>query len=179
MSDGLWNVGASLVPSHQALESIRRAGFIRHRILQFNLSSAGTRLVGDASSFGSVPPMAIISHQQEGGPHFVFSNETTDGTKTLGFEWTLFNDGVPVPAVPEETGFTVTIWELIGNAQLGSTIMRPIWASFQPRLGVFYNELYHSFDVNATAIRFQITDFLEDSGGPGEESSVAIAFAEL
>lgn len=178
MPDGLWNVGANDIAStQQGMESIRRAGFVRHRLLQVNLSNAGTLFTGDASSWASQDPNTLVNLNQEGGPHFDFSPETPDGSHTFGFEWTLFNNGIQTPAVPDATGFIVTIWELIGNAQSGSTISSPIWASFLPRTNVNYRELYHSFDVNATAIRFQITNV---SGvGPGLESSIGIAFAEL
>lgn len=97
-----------------------------------------------------------------GGPHFIMSPETPDNKKTLGLEWCLLSgivsDGLDANriATPLVGGFTVTLWCMIANTQSPDGKVKPIWASLLPETGVGFNQLYHSFDINVAAIRFQI-----------------------
>jgi hypothetical protein len=173
--DGLWNAASSQEPT-------RQAGLVRHRILTFNLDPGGALNDFDASSYGSVDPNSITptssSRGLEGGPHFVLSPQSPDGRPTLGFEWALTNLGLSgFAATPGEDGFTVTIWVMLGVSMSPDGTDRPDWAAFEPITGVDYRQMYHSFDTNASVIRFQISNYAE----PVEpnENSVGIAFAEL
>ena len=57
---------------------------------------------------------------------------------------------------------------------------RPFWASFASRTGVLVNELYHTFDVNATMLRCQVSNVLPAQAGPPQSGgSIMVAFAEL
>lgn len=176
MSDGLWNARGSGANA-SGVESIRQASLSRHKLLTVCLSTVGTKGPLDSSSYASVNPNTILSNtNNEGGPHFILSPETPCGTKTVGFEWTLFASGlfsVETAATPGVGGFTVTIWELIANTQIGDISFMPIWASFEPKTTVGLQELYHSFDVNASAIRFQVENAVD------LESSLTIALCEL
>ncbi len=174
-----------LYPSSGNQEIERSAGFMRHRILRINTSSAGLKNPGDASSYGNVAMSPAFSTNQALGPHFVMAAETPDGSKTYGFEFFLFGDAAggwfntgETPATPP---FTVVVWELIGNATANpgafAAAAFPLWASFNSITGVALQTLYHSFDVNATALRFQITS---DTGAEAAlNRSIAIGFCEL
>lgn len=175
--DGLWS-------GTNASEPVQQADFIRHRLLCVNVSNIGFQNPIDASSYASVDPnlMATALNWQppQGGPHFIMSPETPDSSKTYGFEFALI---APVPVtldniLPLAGGLTITWWELLGNTQMSDGLFIPAWASFAPRTGVNLRELYHSFDVNACALRIQITNVTQPvAGGPG--GSVIIAFSEL
>lgn len=135
----------------------------------------------DASSHASMDPNVMVGFAPEGGPHFILSPETPDGSKTYGFEFAIVTtQAMPLAqaADPLPGGFTLTWWEMIGTTQEPESTFPPIWASFLPQTGVNVNELYHSFDVNATALRLQITNVTPvGPGGPG--GSVLIMFSEL
>lgn len=169
--DGLWS-GSRLT------EQLRQAQLMRHRLLTINLG-LGTLNVRDASSYGQSPPNGISATSArglEGGPHFLMSPETPDGRPTLGFEFCLtvrsFSPGDAAAALAP--GFTVVVWELIGNMQTADGAFVPNWAAFETLTGVNFDELYHSFDINTTALRFQIYNF-----DPAAGRSLMIAFCEL
>lgn len=167
MSDGLWNSGIRQ-------EQIGQSGLSRHRLLRVHTLTPGN--AGDASTYASVSPETLTgSADPNGGPHFILSPETPDGRPTLGFEWFLFINGIPVAeqAVPAAAGFSVTIWVLVANTQAADgNFFGPVWASFATQTGVQFNQLSRSFDVNATAIRFQIAN-------ETTEGSVMIGMCEL
>lgn len=173
--DGLWAGAGSSEPTQQA-------DFIRHRLLMVNVSNIGLQNPQDVSSYASVDPNAMAAALNwappQGGPHFVMSPETPDSSKSYGFEFSLtLNSIVGVDQlIPLAGGLTITWWELLGNTQTTDGSVIPAWASFLPRTGVGFNELYHSFDVNACALRLQITNVTQPVGSGG---SVIIAFSEL
>lgn len=180
MPDGIWSGG-------KAEEIIRQGKFTRHNILVVN---CGTNLAAawqgqDASGLASLDPNAINPAQvnavtprgNEGGPHFVMSGETPDQSHTYGFEFCLFTQNLSTPALAGVGGYTVTVWVLIANSQNPISLVTPIWASFLTRTGVNARELYSSFDVNATAIRFQFGNLLVDP--TTANLSLGIAFSEL
>lgn len=145
----------------------------KHRLLRVNLSDAGLMAAGDASSYGSTTPLSINDGVQ-GGPHFVLSSVTPDNSHCYGFEFGLFAEGLANLA----TGpFDVTVWVLIGNSpRMDQTaVLIPMWMAMDT-VSVGYNEAFHSFDVNASAIRFQIVDDVPDTT---VSRSVIIALAEL
>lgn len=172
-----------------AAESLQQAALTRHRLLQVN---CGTRTnvawnTGDASGLASVDPNAITAgtintaspRGIEGGPHFILGGDTPDGSKTYGFEFCVFTNGITAgeQAAPGASGYDVTVWVLISNTQAVNGLATPVWASFLTLTGVGRRELYHSFDVNATCIRFQFGDLALD---PTLNSrSLIIALAEL
>lgn len=162
----------------------------RHKLLTVNCGQDLTQGWNpcDSSGLASLDPNNIASatHNQvtdmgpEGGPHFVMSPQTSDGSPhSYGFEFCLFVSGIPNNQQADDAGggWTVTIWELITPTQTFASQVAPIWASFQSVTGVFSHELYHSFDCNATAIRFQIGNLEEDP--LTNNLSLIIAFAEL
>jgi len=171
--DGLWNaVGRN--------ELLRQQDLIRHRLLRFNTSAAGALNEGDASSHGRDNPNTTLAVPPEGGPHFVMSPQTGDGRPTLGFEFCLCDPAqLGIPGGERATfaagGVTITLWCLIGSTfgANGSAAV-PIWASFAALASVQYNELYRSFDVNTTCVRFQV-----GPTGLTADGSVVLAFAEL
>lgn len=178
--DGLWSGGA-------LAEKIQQSKFVRHRLL---IVSPGTNLgapwpVDAASGFASVNPNnfgpgtvnPFSNRGQEGGPHFVMSGETPDESHTYGFEFTLFVNALTTPALAAVGGYTVTIWVLITNTQDPYGFQAPVWAAMAPQTGVLVEQLWHSFDVNAEAIRFQITNLADDPAANNE--SIGIAFSEL
>lgn len=170
--DGLWNGQGSS-------ESLQQAELIRHRLLCVNVSNTGFQNDRDASSFASVDPNTIATNQApQGGPHFIMSPETSDGSKSYGFEFALSITGIvgADQVVVLAGGFTVTWWELIGNTEASDGNFIPIWVSFASVTGINAGELYHSFDVNVTALRCQITNVTQPAGSGG---SVIIIFAEL
>ncbi len=159
-------------------EQIAQAALTRHRLLTFNTSPAGTLNTCDASSYGALDPNnglgLIPADSQEGGPHFILSPQTPDTRPTLGFEFCLLTAGItPLSAaVAAPGGFQVTVWAMIGATQYSDGSGPPAWASFTPQAGINLNELYHSFDVNATVLRFQI-------GNIATHGSITVAFCEL
>lgn len=175
MSDGLWTGAGNSEPTQQA-------DFIRHRLLCVNVSNIGFQNPVDASSYASVDPNAMFTALNwappQGGPHFIMSPEAPDSSKSYGFEFSLIVNIVPAiqALTPLAGGLTVTWWELLGNTQTTDGLFIPAWASFAPRTGVNFNELYHSFDVNACALRLQITNVTQPVVDGG---SVIIAFSEL
>ncbi len=163
MSDGLWNSGLGR-------ESTQQAELSRHRLLRINLSA--TLFPGDASGLGQQSPNAST---EDMGPHFVLSAVTPDNSHCYGFEFCLFAVG---PTSTFATApFEVTIWALIGTSVIQNSVGSglPVWAAMATAT-VGYNELFHSFDVNACAIRFQIEDSAEDQAA---SRSVIIALSEL
>ena len=158
--DGRWGTGAV-----DRREEIQQAAFNRFRILRVNTIVAG---VNDASGFAALAPnVAPLNVDPDGGPHFILSPETGDQRPTLGFEWGLLSIGGATPVAP---GFDVTIWRLV------TTTMQPTitkqWLAFETLVGVGYDELFHSFDMNTGALRFQIDNVNADGG-------IVIALAEL
>lgn len=161
-------------------EPIAQAALTRHRLLCVNTSATGVLNDRDQSSYASLDPndpLGLIPDDgPEGGPHFTMSPETPDGRPALGFEFCLWQKGMDISlgplAVAAPGGFDVTVWAMIGNTQLSDGSMTPVWASFATLTGVGLNELYHSFDVNCTVLRFQF-------GNIAVSGSIAIAFSEL
>lgn len=173
MSDGLW-------PAATALEPYRQARIVRHKPLRINLDPGGALNSQDQSSYGSVAPSSIVPTSDdrglEGGPHFVLSPETPDGRPTLGFEWCLlFHNDAEGSCQPIAPGFTVTIWSLVTATFTVNGLTSPQWAAFEPLTGVGFRELYHSFDTNACALRFQIENY-EDNP---PDTSISIYLCEL
>jgi hypothetical protein len=177
--DGLWS-------SQGASEVLQQAELIRHRILTFNVSNAGLKNARDASSFGGNDPNGIPAagvSLPEGGPHFIMSPRAPEDSKSYGFEFCLltapFTDFIVSATAPNSPNgpFDVTIWELIGSTQYNGGFLTPAWASFATQTGILVNQLFHSFDVDATAIRFQIGNFAAPIVLPG--GSIMVAFSEL
>lgn len=180
MSHGIWS-------GTVAGEKIQQSELVRHRLL---VVTPGTNVAlqwpaDAASGFASVDPNTIspdthnpISDRgPEGGPHFVLSGETPDESHTYGFEFALFTRGLAAPALPDTGGYTVTIWVLISNTQDPNGFNTPIWAAMFPNTGVNVDELWHTFDVNAEAIRFQFDNL--DADPDVTNLSIGIALAEL
>lgn len=174
---------------------MRQSKLVRHRLL---IVSPGTDISlgwpGEcASGFASLDPNTIapgttnpISPRgNEGGPHFVMSGETPDESHSYGFEFTLFTRGLGSPANPATgDGYDVTIWVLISNTQQPGGIATPIWAAMASNLvastppnGINVDQLWHSFDVNAEAVRFQFGNLIDDPATVN--NSIGIAFSEL
>lgn len=173
MSDGLW-------PTGTALDPYRQARIVRHKALRINLDSGGALNDEDQSSYGSVAPSSFIpvsdARGLEGGPHFILSPETPDGRPTLGFEWCLlFHNDAQGSTLAGVGGFTVTIWSLISATFAVDGLTVPQWAAFEPLTGVGFRELYHTFDTNACALRFQI----ENYAGVAPDTSISIYLCEL
>lgn len=171
--DGLWNaVGRN--------ELLRQKDLIRHRLLRFNTSAAGALNEGDASSHGRDNPNTTLAAPPEGGPHFVMSPLTPDNRPSLGFEFCICDPAqLGMPGGERATfaagGVDVTVWCLIGSTfGANGSAGIPIWASFATLVGVQFNQLFRSFDVNSTVIRFQI-----GPTGLTADGSVIIAFSEL
>jgi hypothetical protein len=178
--DGIWSGTLSS-------ENLRQLELTRHRLL---VVAAGSNLLlgwpaDAASGMANLNPNLISpdTHNTvtdkgpEGGPHFVMSGETPDGVHTYGFEFVLFTDNMVAPLVATAPGFNVTIWVLVSNTQDPFGFNTPVWGSFATLTAVNLNEIYHSFDVNATALRFQITNGTLDP--TLVNTSIGIAFAEL
>lgn len=155
-------------------EATQQPKLIKHQILQVNLSTTGLKAPADASGNAGQSPLAL-STTADAGPHFVMSHETSGGDPAFGFEFALYLTGVnPAATAP----FAVTVWELIGTSavQDQSVAVTALWASFATQTGINTAELYHSFDVDATALRFQIADSAADATA---SRSVIIVFAEI
>lgn len=165
--DGKWNSGLGQ-------ETNRQAELSRHRLLRVGLSTTGLVLPGDASGYAGTIPTSIPTI--DGGPHFVMSSRTPDNSHAYGFEFCITNRNFSTQS--GTAPFEITVWELIGNTIIAdqNAPFIPVWASFLPVTGVNYNELYHSFDCNATALRFEIDDAAADQT---VARSVMIAFCEL
>lgn len=178
--DGLWSGTA-------AGENLRQAQLTRHRLL---IVSPGTDVTAPwpdeaASGFASLDPNTIpvntvnpfSDRGPEGGPHFVMSGETPDESHSYGFEFILFSANQPTPAEPDTGGYEVTIWVLVANTQDPNGFVTPVWGSFLTVAGVGLNEHWHSFDVNATCLRFQFGNLASDPAT--FNGTVGIAFSEL
>lgn len=177
MSDGLFT-------GQGRQEQLQQAELIRHRFLTINISAEGWMNSRDSSSYASVDPnllnLAVGYAPPQGGPHFVMSPRTPDDSKSYGFEFALSRLGISAPdqAIPLAGGYTVTWWELLGTSFDPAGVFQPIWASFASRTGVNDNELYHTFDVNATALRIQITNVTAVPAA-GFGGSIMVFFSEL
>jgi hypothetical protein len=182
MSNGIWSASENA-------EKLQQSDLVRHRLL---VVSTGSNIAlpwpaDAASGFASLDPNTIgpgthnpsSDRGPEGGPHFVMSGETPDESHTYGFEFCLMNTSnfLSTPALPGVGGYTVTIWVLISNTQDPYGADTPEWAAMLTQTGVNARELWHSFDVNAEAVRFQIANLANDPTVNNE--SIAIAFAEL
>lgn len=182
MADGIWS-------GTPAGENPQQAGLTRHRILRVD---TGTDLTvawrdGDSSGLASLDPNTIPANTHnvvtdrgpEGGPHFVMSKDTPDGSHSYGFEFVLFLEGIIAgqQAAAGVGGYTVTPWVLIANTQSIRGTFTPVWAAFAAQTGVNVREIYHTFDINATMIRFQIGNLALDP--TANNRSINIAFAEL
>jgi hypothetical protein len=178
--DGIWS-------GTQGGENLRQAQLTRHRLL---IVSPGVDLTAPwpieaASGLASEDPNTIPTGTHnptsdrgpEGGPHFVMGGETPDESHTYGFEFVLFINDQGTPALADVGGYDVTIWVEVANTQdpLGTNV--PVWGAFLTATGVAINQVWHSFDVNATCIRFQFGNLLEDP--ITFNGSIGIAFAEL
>lgn len=163
--DGKWSAGATI-------EQTLQGNLTKHRLLQFNLSNAGLLQNGDASSLGNVDP-SLFPGDDDSGPHFVMSPKTGDGAKSFGAEFGLFAPGVAFATGP----FDITPWLLIGTTTIVSEPAppSPLWGNMTTIVGAAYQEMYSSFDINASAIRFQVVS----TDAAGASVSVKIAFAEL
>lgn len=179
MSNGLWSGGASA-------EKVQQNDFVRHRLLIVSPGFfAGPWPVEAASGLASLDPNTISpgtvntfsNRGVEGGPHFIMSGETPDESHTYGFEFCLFSTAQLAFATPAVGDFTVTIWVLITNTQDPSGFNTPTWAAMAPQTGVAVDQLWHTFDVNAEAVRFQFGNLATDPATINQ--SVGIAFAEL
>ena len=160
--DGLWKSG-----DPNRIESFDQANFNRFKLLRVNTDAPGA---DDASGFAAQNPTTVpLNVNVNGAPHFLMSPETGDGRPTLGFQVGLVDIGAG-SAVAAAGGFTLTTWVLVEVA-MQQTIAKK-WLSFDDTTGVAYNELYSSFDINTSAIRFQISNI--DTHG-----SVVICMAEL
>ena len=160
--DGRWSDPAL----GQQVETFDQANLNRMKILRVNTVAAGAN---DASGLAALSPqVAPLNVDPDGAPHFLMSPNTNDSAKSLGFEFGL----VPIVggATATAPGFTVTIWRLI--EVLMQQGVGKQWLSFADLTSVNFNELYSSFDINASPLRFQIGNV--DVDGP-----ILIAFAEL
>ena len=167
--DGLWN------RANERAEEIKQARFNRMRILTVSTSPPPSPNNFDASMRHADDPNTITD--ENGGPDFIMSPRTPDESPhSYGFESCLLEADASVVAgqrlVIPAGGVTVTIWRLITTTMLDGGVSTPKWASFAPVTGVQYNELYHSFDTNTIALRFQVT-------GQTQEGTFHIGFAEL
>lgn len=180
MSGGIWTGNA-------AAEKIQQPKFVRHRLLIVSTGSDMTNPWPSEAASGlasldpnNVSPGTVNSFSDrgnEGGPHFVMSGETPDESHTYGFEFCLFTKGVNHIASPGVGGYTVTVWVLITNTQDPYAFGTPVWAAMAPNTGVLINEMWHSFDVNAEAVRFQVGNLELDP--TANNLDIGIAFAEL
>jgi len=181
MSDGIWS-------GTPAGENPQQAGLTRHRILRVDVGSDLTTAwnEGDSSGLAGLDPNTIPANTHniitdrgpEGGPHFVMSKDTPDGSHSYGFEFVIFLEGITVPqqAIADVGGYSITTWVLVANTQSIRGTFTPVWAAFETRTGVNVREVYHTFDVNATMVRFQVENV---AAGDTTQLSVNFAFAEL
>jgi len=167
MSDGIFN-------SSGAQEVILQKDFIRHRLLVVNTGAVVG--VEDASGQANQSANSLAFTPPAGGPHFVMSQQTPDGRPTLGFEVAFWVNGLSAltQMVPAPGGFDVTVWVLLPTMQFPDGSIFPPWASFATLTGVQFLQLFHSFDINTSAVRFQI-----GPTGIVADGSVGIAFSEL
>lgn len=186
MSDGLWNGQGA---SETLIQPLSRHSFLSVELGNTindpatNPNRVSSRYASyDPNETRTVPGDALKANS---GPHFVMSPETPDNAKTLGLEWCLLpayltNVGISQAnsARPLTGGFTVTIWCMLANTQTPDGVTGPLWASLLPETGVGFNELYHSFDINVHAIRFQIGNATSTSGG-NDTGAILLAMCEL
>jgi hypothetical protein len=176
MADGLWTgVGAT--------EVLRQGPLTRHRLLAVNTSAAGARAAdgSDASSYASVnpnvgPPGIALP---DGGPHFVMSPEAPGGLPTHGFEWGFCDAAVihQTPGIQAQfaaAGVDITVWVLIAATFFPNGGDNPQWASFQTLVGAQPSQLFRSFDVDPSALRFQFAP-----AGITVDGVVVMFFSEL
>jgi hypothetical protein len=176
MPGGVWNNG----PDSERVDQPHT----RHKFLIVNTGAAGAggvpvNAIDQSSIASSTPPTATVFNPRaggfDGGPHFIMSPRTPDGYPTLGFCFGLFGaPGVPVAsqATALAGGFTVTPWVLIDTISGQPGLMVSTWMAMEPTTGVLLNQLFSSFDINASAIRFQITNV-------NVNGSLGIIFCEL
>lgn len=168
--DGLFNAATA------QKESTVQSSISKHRILRFNLSTTGLKNAADASSYGASDPTGLTPNAlPEGGPHFILSPTTPDNSHTYGFEVAFSIAGID-PDQAAATTLTITPWILIGTGAQGVGAGRAFWAAMATITGASVDELYHSFDVNASAIRFQVDDGNVETG---TSRSIICAFCEL
>lgn len=180
MSFGIWEGG-------RAVEVLEQSRLTRHRLLQVSVGqNLNLSWNGASSGLASVDPNTIGDVKNnvsdmgfEGGPHFVMSGDTPDQAHTFGFEFALFLNGIASANQAEAGvgGYSVTWWALIANTYSAGQF--PVWASFLTKIGVQVRELWHSFDVNATCLRAQITNLAVTPGPSAANLNINIAFAEL
>lgn len=177
--DGLWS-------AQLGTETYNQAEISRHRLLTVNVAIGGGMNARDQSSYAGLNPGSAAFTIPEGGPHFIMSPRAPEDSKSYGFEFCLLTVGgaeslKSFTAPNNDTGpFDITWWELIGVSMSPSTIIAATaqWASFQIKTGVNTNELYHTFDVNATMLRFQLGNFVAPAAS-GLGGSIMVAFCEL
>lgn len=180
MSNGLWTGGASA-------EKVQQNDFIRHRLL---IVCAGSSIaapwpVEAASGFANLNPNSIgpgttnpnSNRGIEGGPHFIMSGETPDESHSYGFEFGLFSIAQSSFATAAGGGYTVTVWVLVTNTQDPYGAVTPTWLALAPQTGINLDELWHSFDINAEAVRFQFGNLAADP--TVNNNTIGIAFSEL
>lgn len=170
MADGLFDFNRA--------EQIQQANIAREKVIV--VSTSDDTYEGAANSaYASVDPNNTAQGiPDQLGPHFVLSGRTSDGSPhTYGFAVVFFTVGLntagPVAAPPEE-GFDVTVWVLQSNLQIPGLPpdQRQIWASLGTVSGVQMFERWHTFDVNACAVRFQIE-------GMDTDGLIGIALTEM
>jgi hypothetical protein len=182
MSDGRFNQGSS--------EQFQQSGITRERSLIVSTSPTGDIpiiVVGNnttlaaASSYASLDPNdTSMGALDQLGPHFVMSPQTPDGSHSYGFKVCLGNLGlldtaaVALPGTDGLPGFTITPWILLGSLQIQNLprAYRQQWASLAPAVDAKYFEWWHTFDLNACAVRFQI-------GNIATHGLINLIFAEL
>jgi hypothetical protein len=174
--NGLWNYGLNVENVDQPHS--------RHKCIVVNTGGLPFN-PQDVSGFMSTAPgvgfPAVASPRVpgafEGGPHFIMSPTTPDGRPTLGFEFGLFGSpAMPVvsQATPIPAGFTIIPWVLVDTLYTGPGLNPSFWMAMAPVTGVFVNQLFSSFDINSSAIRFQV-----DPATIAAPGSLGIAFCEL
>lgn len=116
-------------------------------------------------------------------PFFVMSPLSPTGLPTTGFCLTLLNGSMYGQVVntpfmsPLPAGFTVTTWRYLHTVQAG--LASAAYSSQVPLTGVNFNEDLVSFDLDAAAIRFQITNFDLAVPSVSGRYSIIMAFCEL
>lgn len=187
MSDGKWSgVGTS---------ELLRQNLTRHRLLWTDLGTEVDTIgvipfdVCVSSFYSALSPNnpALTRTQPAypyGGPHFVMSPETPDEAHTFGVQICLLNGALNLAVVANQAAtplvgnFTLTLWCLITNTQQPNGTGQPVWASMLPQTNVQFNELYHSFDINASAIRLQVENGSSVARG-ANSGVIGFAMAEL
>lgn len=158
-----------------------QANLMKERLV-LGISSPGpnpsTGLYNNVNCNPNLAPGSITLNNT--APFFVMSPISPSGLPTTGFCLTLlpgdlFNDMPSCgPMVPLPAGFTITTWRYI-HATQGA---RNPYSSQVPLTGVNFNEDLISFDLDAAALRFQITNF--DTAVPSPLGyKIILAFCEL